>query len=106
MAAEEFRQQGYVVIEARNGEEALAVIDSDVPIHLVFTDVRMPGSIDGIDLARIVRQRKPNLPILMASGHMAPTQVAGLVDGFFPKPYDPAAVAEHIKRQLLADPNS
>ena len=97
MAADEFRDHGYSVIEASNADEALAILGSEAVVDLVFTDVRMPGSLDGIGLARLIRDRYPGLPVLMASGHMNPGDASGLVDGFFVKPYDPAKVARFIR---------
>ena len=57
---------GYTVIEASNGREALALLDQPDHVALIVTDINMPD-LNGIDMARVVRRDKPNLPILFAS---------------------------------------
>ncbi len=81
------RDVGYQVIEAFNGDEAIEALSSVRP-DLVISDVRMPGSLDGIALLAIVRREFPDLPVIMVSGHLRP--FAALADGttqFLPKPY-------------------
>ncbi len=58
---------GYRVLEAANGTEALAILQS-TGVDLVFSDVVMPGEIDGVGLARIIEQRWPAIPVVLASG--------------------------------------
>ena len=102
MVAEILRDAGYAVIEAMNGDEALEIIQSGVRVDLVFSDVRMPGKIDGTTLLEIVRKQRPDLPVVITSGHCDPTAAlsGGAVD-FVRKPYDPdrvvTAVATHLK---------
>ena len=91
MMADALRDAGYSVIEAADAEEALSLIAAAVPVDLVVTDVRMPGPVDGLDLARTVRQLRPTLPIVVSSGHLEAREadVPGVVDAFLPKPYLP-----------------
>src|SRR5262249_5196935 len=60
---------GYGVIEASSPAEALQVIASNEPLDLVFSDIVMPGPIDGIELARLIRECRPDLKVLLTSGY-------------------------------------
>ena len=64
----QLRDAGYQVLEAQDAEAAMAVIDSPVPIHLLLTDIVMPGAMDGRDLARVAVARRPTLKVLLTSG--------------------------------------
>jgi CheY-like chemotaxis protein len=98
MIAEELRDQGYTAIEAANAHEALSLLESGTVVHVVFTDVQMPGSLDGIDLARIVGNECPEVAVVVTSGRLQRSELAALdrIAGFFPKPYSPRDVAKHI----------
>ena len=88
------RDEGLTVLEAASADEALDVLRSDPDIGLVFSDVRMPGSLDGLGLARTIQSEFPHVHILLASGHMLRT---GVDVAFLTKPYDFADVAGRIK---------
>jgi signal transduction histidine kinase/CheY-like chemotaxis protein len=60
---------GYGVIDVSGPAEALQVIASEEPLDLVFSDIVMPGPIDGIELARLIRERRPDLKVLLTSGY-------------------------------------
>ena len=60
---------GYAVIEVSSPAEALQVIASKEPLDLVFSDIVMPGPIDGIELAHLIRERRPDLKVLLTSGY-------------------------------------
>ncbi|MCC6469677.1 MAG: PAS domain S-box protein [Alphaproteobacteria bacterium] len=66
---------GYRVLEAENGQDALAVLEREPGIDLVFTDVIMPGGMSGIDLAQEVRRRWPAMRVLLTSGYADPETV-------------------------------
>jgi CheY-like chemotaxis protein len=85
--AEELRLAGFSVIEAGRAEEALTYINAGEQVDLVFSDIRMPGSLDGLQLAEILRDRHPDIPVILTSGN-APTMHVGIVQAFVPKPYD------------------
>jgi CheY-like chemotaxis protein len=99
--AEELRSLGVSVAEAFNAEEALAILQSSVSIDLVFTDVRMPGSMDGLALARSAREMHPRLTIVVTSALVPAAAASAFVDAFFAKPYDTVQVAQRIQ-DLLA----
>jgi CheY-like chemotaxis protein len=98
--ADELRDEGFDVVEAANADEALSVLRDDGPVDLLMTDIRMPGSMDGLRLAKTVHAVWPDLKIVVASAH-AHSADSDNVDAFFGKPYDPARVATRI-RELLA----
>jgi CheY-like chemotaxis protein len=97
-----FIDAGFRMIEAVNGDEALASLEANSDVRLLFTDVDMPGMIDGLALARQVHDRWPHIGIIVASGKSAP-QTCELPAGvrFHRKPYSPAAVVMHA-RELTA----
>lgn len=67
--ADTLRESGYLVHEAADAGEALALMQAVGPISLVITDVRMPGELDGLGLARRIRAQWPGLPVVIASAH-------------------------------------
>ena len=90
---------GFDVVEAADADQAVAILEARTDIRIVFTDVDMPGSMDGMKLARAVRDRWPPIEIIIVYGHMRP------VDGdlparavFFPKPYDVDTVTAELRR--------
>ncbi|HTJ65554.1 MAG TPA: response regulator [Alphaproteobacteria bacterium] len=103
--AEYLRDEGFHVIEAANGDEAMAVLRGGTPISLVFTDVRMPGSIDGCELAKQVRARWPHVPVILTSGYSEELLSARSIseDIVVPKPYRPQAILTTIRAVLPAE---
>jgi nitrogen-specific signal transduction histidine kinase/ActR/RegA family two-component response regulator len=71
------KAQGYRVIEAENAEEALAKLDSEKKVDLLFTDVIMPGRIDGMGLAKLARAKHPGIKVLYTSGFPGEDTTAG-----------------------------
>ena len=104
LAADALRDAGFTVIEASHAEEALTYIASGAAVDLVFTDVQMPGPIDGLGLARQLRARSPSIPVIITSGNLrAPPD--GLPGIFVPKPYDTDRVIALIVDALGRDPS-
>jgi DNA-binding NtrC family response regulator len=103
MLAEEFRIAGFGVLEAEHAAAALAFIESPLPIDLVCTDVRMPGEIDGLTLAKTVRAKRPGARIMIVSGHMPDPPPAEIQDAFFTKPYNIFSVVERAVELLSGD---
>lgn len=93
-----FQKAGFETVEASNADEAIAILKKR-DVDLIFTDVRMPGSMDGLKLARYVRDRWPPVKIMVTSGHHM-VQNGDLPYGgvFLPKPYTDAAVVAAISR--------
>jgi CheY-like chemotaxis protein len=99
MIADELRGQGFVVVEAASGDEAITVLNSRVEVDLVFTDVQMPGHVDGLGLTHFVHEQRPELKLIITSGRL-PKAFSEKFDGFIEKPYAPADVVERIAELL------
>ena len=86
------------IIEAANSEEALELLAMDSDVQLLFTDISMPGTIDGLALARQVHDRWPHIGIIVASAKRAP-QPAELPAGsrFEQKPYGLDTIVRHAR---------
>lgn len=81
-------EAGFEAVEASNAAEAVAILERRLDIRIVFTDVDMPGGIDGLALAALVRDRWPPIQIIVTSGMMhAADIVVPARSVFFPKPY-------------------
>jgi CheY-like chemotaxis protein len=91
-----FVDAGYRVLEAENADEALRFFETNPDIKLLFTDVSMPGSMSGSDLAHQVAERWPSVGIIVASGRPRPCQLP-LSMLFHDKPYEPAAVLRQAR---------
>ena len=97
-------EEGFKVFEASNADEAIDVLDTHPEIHLMFTDIDMPGSMDGLKLAAAVRDRWPPVKIIITSGHRHLSDDMLPVEGrFFDKPYDPSRVMRTMKQMVGAD---
>lgn len=94
---------GHSTLTAHNGVEALALIESEMPIDLLFTDINLGKPPDGFDLARTARERRPELKVLYTSGQaMTDGMQALMVEGgvFLPKPYTPEELMASITSLL------
>lgn len=92
---------GYEALEATNADDAIRLLEARTDIVLVFTDVGMPGTMDGIKLAHHIRNRWPPVKLIVASGRSIVEQ-SRLPEGshFFPKPYNDGTIVEQIRRML------
>lgn len=95
---------GFQVIQAASADEALQVLESSIELDLVMTDIRMPGSLNGLELVNRVRSNWPALKIVILSGEHAPTLSGAPADAVIGKPFRPADVVGHVK-QLLGPKN-
>jgi DNA-binding NtrC family response regulator len=92
-------ERGFRVFEAASASEAIDVLEQEPEIELVFTDIRMPGPMNGIDLANWIHAHRPGLPIVLTSGDARKAEVAAKMtpeEPFIPKPYDVQTVADQI----------
>jgi CheY-like chemotaxis protein len=100
--AEYLRDCGYNVVEAGDAAEAISAVNEAGPVHLVFSDVRMPGRMDGFGLAQWLRAHHPDVPVLLTSGYStsrgAPAGVPGVK--LIEKPYSQLQVARRIAALL------
>jgi CheY-like chemotaxis protein len=100
IAVEVLEDEGFTTLEAENGLTALEICKScPEAIDVLFTDIRMPGSMDGLDLAHRVRERWPWIAIIIASGNIFLSRDQ-LPDGarFQPKPYDMRRIVDFIRQ--------
>jgi PAS domain S-box-containing protein len=104
LVLQQLESLGYRAIEAANGAEALAVIESDAAIDLLFTDMVMPGGMSGAQLAEAARRLRPGLKVLFTSGYAEGSlQARGGGDAGFKllsKPYRKQALAEKLREVL------
>ena len=87
-AADMIDAAGFEVVEAANADQAIDILESRKDITVIFTDIQMPGSMDGLKLALAVRGRWPPIKIVATSGHLD-VRETDLPEGgrFLPKPY-------------------
>lgn len=97
--ADLLRDEGYVVLEAADGSEALSLLTSGHPLDLVLSDIRMPGEPDGVALTSVIKAMRPSLPVVLVSSHLEPG-TAHAADGFLAKPYQPAQLLETVKTMI------
>jgi CheY-like chemotaxis protein len=84
--ADDLEQAGFTVAVAAHADEAIAILEARQDIHLVFTDIDMPGSMDGLKLAAAVRDRWPPVHIIITTGKTRPLEIPANAL-FIPKPY-------------------
>jgi DNA-binding NtrC family response regulator len=102
VTVQRFHDAGLVVIEADDAHWAIAILEANAQfIQVLFTDIVLPGSIDGVSLASCVRARWPWLAVAITSGNAAPDDLPNGVR-FFPKPFAAEQVVEHIRELALA----
>ena len=94
------RSRNFRVLEAGNAHEAIQLLIADHGIDLVFSDISMPGGINGIDLARWVREKRSRVQVLLTSGTANNVQLASKEHVVVEKPYHPSDVEMSIRRLL------
>lgn len=100
-AVDMVEQAGFEAIAASNAEEAIRILESRNDIRAVFTDVQMPGALDGLKLAQVVRNRWPPVALIVTSGRMKISE-RDLPNGgrFLGKPYQSSEL-ETMLREVL-----
>lgn len=103
MAVDLVEDAGFEAVEAANADEAIRILECRSDIRVIFTDIDMPGSMDGLLLAAAVRDRWPPIKIILTSGHVHVSELELPVDGkFFSKPYDHAQVTRTLQAMASA----
>lgn len=99
---DQLQAEGFKTYEAINADAAVALLEEHADIGLIFTDIDMPGSMDGLKLAAAVRNRWPPVRIIVTSGRHVVSE-ADMPEGtvFFAKPYDPATIAQLMRKMLI-----
>ena len=100
--AEFLRLSGYSVIEATDAAEAIRAFASGAPVDVVFSDVHLPGMMDGLGLARWVHRHRRGIPVMLTSGYGDTTRAAAVVgeESFATKPYRQNEVVHRIRSLL------
>ena len=99
MIADELREAGLAVIEAASADEALAYLGAGGHADLVFTDIEMPGTMNGLEMARHLKAWTPSLPLILTSGKFMPQNV-GSLGLFISKPYSVDRAVQLVLEQL------
>jgi PAS domain S-box-containing protein len=92
-----FEQLGYATIYRDSAEEALSLLADGAKIDLVFSDIVMPGAIDGVGLAREIRSRYPNLPVVLTTGYSDAAQAAPSELRILRKPFDTDTLQDFVQ---------
>ena len=88
--------EGITVYEAGSAAEAIALLEAEPEIVLVFTDICMPGTLDGLDLARWIHDHRPALSVILTSGDVRKSELTDETGPFIAKPYDLQSVVSYI----------
>jgi CheY-like chemotaxis protein len=103
-AADLLEEHGFRVVEARNAAAALEVLETRNDVRLLFTDIQMPGALDGMDLAREVHQRWPHVLLVITSGQKKPAEAEIPDHGrFVGKPYRAAELLGQVDDMIHKD---
>src|SRR6476646_10748468 len=97
---ERLSSRGFTIIEAADADEALAKLNAGLSFDLLLADVKMPGTLDGAELARLVRARKPSVKVILGSAHIQLPEWTDAADAICRKPYDLAELTSTITRLL------
>lgn len=96
-----FEDAGFRVFEAADADEAIEILERERTIRVLLTDIQMPGSLDGLNLAHYVRDRFPPTALIVTSGALSPRQADMPIDSFFvPKPMNIRNVLAQIERLI------
>ena len=106
-AAEMIEDAGFDVVEAASADEAILVLEVRLDITVVFTDIQMPGAMNGLALAHHVRGNWPWIALLVTSGATAPrTEELPRESRFLPKPYRFDQVLLHVRALIRGERSS
>jgi len=100
------RECGYKVVEASGAEEATRLLETDLTVNIVFTEIELPGGMDGFALATWVRRMRPGIKVILTSTIKRTAEEAGDLceDGpHLVKPYHHHDLERHIRRLLALD---
>lgn len=103
MAIDVVEEAGFEPVQARNADEAIEILELRTDIRIVFTDIDMPGTMNGMRLAALVRDRWPPIEIIIVSGHLKLKDLE-LPEGsvFYSKPYDTTQLTAQLQRMAVS----
>lgn len=91
-------EAGYLAVEAATADEALAILEQRDDVRILFTDVEMPGSLNGLQLVEVVREKWPPIALMVTSGHVrVDPQKLPERARFFRKPYSESEIIRTLK---------
>src|SRR3954462_11631008 len=100
-AADIVEDAGFTAVEAVSADEALSILESRSDISLLFSDIQMPGSMDGLNLAHAVHDRWPAIKIILVSGHIKLTDEDKPTDSrFFGKPLEGKRMINELQEMV------
>lgn len=104
-AVDQLRDSGFEVLAVGDASSAIDLLKSGTPIDLVFTDITLPGDLDGFGLVQWLRPRFPNMPVVLTSGGHNAARASAICkdEPFISKPYHLSSVIEFF-HTLLANP--
>ena len=103
------RECGYTVVQAGDAQEAIEVMTSGVAVDIAFSDIAMPGSLDGFGLAQWIRRERPDIKVVLTSGVARSAKAAGELCKEGPmlaKPYEHADLERRIRALLSSSGKS
>ncbi len=100
IAVETLRALGYEVYSAANASEALTILQRGTPVDVLFSDIVMPGGMNGVELAREARRLRPGISVLLSSGYSRPGIQPEEGTNFIPKPYQMPELARRLEALL------
>jgi CheY-like chemotaxis protein len=105
LMTEVLSENGFAVHAVTSGETALRYLDDGPEVDVLFTDINLEGRMDGSTLAKQVRERRPDLPIVYCSGRYSPSALAPMMSRsiFLKKPYDPNELCMLLARLTGAE---
>ena len=103
VGVETLRSLGYDVYTAANALEALAILQGDTPIDVLFTDVVMPRGMNGVELAKEARRLRPGIPVLLSSGYSRPGLQPDQEAVFIAKPYKIPELARRLETLIASE---
>jgi CheY-like chemotaxis protein len=101
--SEVLADEGFEVVEAEDGDAALALLKEQHPFALMLTDIQLPGAVDGRALAERARSTRPDLPVIFMSGRPQTSVSDNPLDTYVNKPYSPTALTATVRRILDGD---
>jgi len=104
VAVGHLQECGFSIVEAQTADEAMLILRDDRSIAAVFSDVQMPGRMDGIALAQWLARTCPKVKVLLTSGRMVPDKSIGW--RFLPKPYRLDEMERELRNLLIGRPES
>jgi CheY-like chemotaxis protein len=103
--AETLRDLRYQIMEAADADTALTMLEGGAAADLIFTDLSMPGSMDGLEFAAAIRMQFPHLPVILTTGHVGVLSGRTLPDGvsFVRKPHSRTGIAAAVRQALAGN---